>query len=91
MIPAMVMPKKRASNCHFMTFFKIRPSGMEMVTMAVMNAKAVPRGTPLPTKVSIFNVFFYMQFLDKDAAEYGYGDADKVIKHGHLHPEYGRE
>lgn len=50
------MPKNKPKSCQPMTFFKIKPSGMETVTMAVINAKAVPKGTPLPTIASITGI-----------------------------------
>ena len=46
--PVKVVPKNQAKSCHFITFFKIIDSGIETVTIAVINARAVPRGTPLP-------------------------------------------
>ena len=39
-----------------MTFFNIKISGIETVTMEVINAKAVPKGTPLPTNASITGI-----------------------------------
>ncbi len=53
MIPVKVTPKKSAKSCQRITFFKIMDSGIDTVTIAVIKAKAVPKGTPLPTKASI--------------------------------------
>ena len=46
------MPKKMASNCHFMAFLRIKASGIDKVTVAVIKANAVPKGIPLPTRAS---------------------------------------
>ena len=55
-MPKMVIPKNKANSCHFMTLLNINISGKETVTMAVMNAKAVPMGTPFPTSASIIGM-----------------------------------
>ena len=55
-IPVRVIPKNKPKSCQPITFFKIKPSGTETVTMAVIKAKAVPKGTPLPTIASITGI-----------------------------------
>jgi len=52
MMPAMVIPKKVKSRGRFISLASIKPSGMEMVTVAVIKASAEPIGTPLLTKAS---------------------------------------
>lgn len=47
------MPKKANNNCHFMAFLRIKASGKDNATVAVIKAKAVPSGIPLPIKASI--------------------------------------
>ena len=55
-IPVKVIPKKSAKSCHLITFFRIMDSGIDTVTIAVIKAKAVPKGTPLPTRASITGI-----------------------------------
>ena len=50
------MPKKMANSCHFIAFLSINASGIDKVTVAVIKAKAVPRGIPLPTNASIIGI-----------------------------------
>lgn len=45
-IPIVVMPKNVRRSGNFITFRKINASGIERVTVAVMNANAVPRDIP---------------------------------------------
>lgn len=52
-MPIIVTPKNAARSCFFIIFASISPSGMDMVTVAVMKASAVPIGIPLPTNASI--------------------------------------
>jgi len=55
-MPMMVMLKKVNSNCFFMSFASIKLSGIEIVTVAVINARAEPIGIPLLTKASIIGM-----------------------------------
>lgn len=55
-IPTIVIPKNNARSCHRMTLLKIIDSGIEIVTIAVINDKAVPSGTPLPTSASMTGI-----------------------------------
>jgi len=50
------MLKKATKSGQRITFFKISASGIESVTMAVMNAKAVPREAPFPIIASITGI-----------------------------------
>jgi len=52
-MPVVVIPKKIAKRGQRMTFLSIKASGIERVTIAVIKAKTVPKGAPLPTKASI--------------------------------------
>ncbi len=56
MMPKVVMEKKIANSCHFIAFFKIKASGIDNVTVAVMNDNAVPKGIPLSIKTSIIGI-----------------------------------
>ena len=44
-MPVSVIPQNQASSCQRITFLRIISSGMEIVTIEVMKANAVPRGT----------------------------------------------
>ena len=50
------MPMNMASNCHLITLFKIKTSGIDKVTVAVIKANAVPNGTPFSTNASIIGI-----------------------------------
>ena len=52
-IPNTVTPKNVKRSGHFITFFNINASGSERVTVAVINARAEPSGTPFSTNASI--------------------------------------
>ena len=55
-IPTIVIPKKAARSCHLITFFNIMDSGIDTVTIAVIKARAVPKGTPFWTNASITGI-----------------------------------
>ena len=50
------MPKNIAKSCHFITFFKMSSCGIETVTVDVINASAVPIGTPFPISASMIGM-----------------------------------
>lgn len=77
-MPTKVIPKNQANSCQRITFFRIIDSGMETVTMAVIKAKAVPRGTPLPTKASITGITL---------TELAYSGAPSRVAKGTAHQE----
>lgn len=51
-MPTMVMPKKAINSSFFINLASIKPEGIERVVEAVINARAVPIGTPLLIKAS---------------------------------------
>jgi len=75
-IPIMVIPKNIPKSCHFITFLSIMPSGIETVTIAVINANAVPIGTPLPTNASITGITL---------TEFAYSGLPKRVASGTAH------
>ena len=56
MIPVVVMLKNIVKSCQLIAFFRINASGIDKVTVAVIKARAVPRGIPFPTKASIMGI-----------------------------------
>ena len=55
-IHIVTIPKNIANNCRLITFFKIKASGREIPTIAIIKASAVPIGTPFATSDSIMGM-----------------------------------
>lgn len=56
MLPMVVIPKKIVKSFNEMAFFRINASGIDRVTVEVMNASPVPIGTPFDTSAWIMGI-----------------------------------
>lgn len=55
-IPIEVTLKKANNNCQFIIFLRIKTLGIDKVTVAVIKAIAVPKGTPLFVRASTIGI-----------------------------------